>query len=386
MPARKSCAVVESMTPLMQAKADDWSQPILKDGLDLGGHDRVLVFAPHPDDESIACGGLLQVARAAGAAVRVIVLTDGDNNPWPQRWIERRWRIGPAERARWGARRREEARAAMRVLDIAEADACFLGLPDLGLTDVLMRADPQIVESLRGHIDEFVPTWLVLPALSDRHPDHSATHILARLALARCQASAPQLLTFAVHGQMPTQGGVAVGLSEAQRSIKQAAILAHASQMRLSQRRFLRYAGLSESYQVVPDAHLDDPQHPLHAGVDAGGILRARIDLRRWNAGLRNQVLFCAIESQSQGSVRWLIRLDMHSPQVNVRDGAAGTVVEQATSQRSATELTMSIPLSDLGVLGHGYVKLAPARPGWRVFDRFGWQAIAFPEPGAGTT
>ncbi len=373
------------MTPLMQAKADDRGQMILKDRLALGGHDRVLVFAPHPDDESIACGGLLQVARAAGAAVRVIVLTDGDNNPWPQRWIERRWRIGPAERARWGARRREEARAAMRVLDIAEADACFLGVPDLGLTDVLMRADPQIVESLRGMIDEFAPTLLVLPALSDRHPDHSATHILLRLALARCQRTAPQLLTFAVHGQMPTQGGVAVGLSEGCRSIKQAAILAHASQMRLSQRRLLRYARLSESYQV-PDAHFDDPQHPVHAGVEAGGILRVRINLRRWNAGLRNQVLFFAIEGQSRGSVRWLIRLDKHSPQVDVRDGAAGTVVAKATLQRNATKLSISILLTGLGVLGQGYVKLAPARSGWRVFDRFGWQAIAFPEPSAETT
>nr|MBP6330775.1 PIG-L family deacetylase [Dokdonella sp.] len=42
--------------------------------------DRVLVLAPHPDDEVLATGGLIQQALAAGAALRVIVATDGDNN------------------------------------------------------------------------------------------------------------------------------------------------------------------------------------------------------------------------------------------------------------------------------------------------------------------
>ena len=74
--------------------------------LQLGASDRVLVLAPHPDDESIACGGLLLAARAVGAARCVVVVTDGDNNPWPQRWIEKRWRIDARARARWGARRR----------------------------------------------------------------------------------------------------------------------------------------------------------------------------------------------------------------------------------------------------------------------------------------
>jgi LmbE family N-acetylglucosaminyl deacetylase len=359
----------------MEAEADDRREPILKERLDPGTHDRVLVFAPHPDDESIACGGLLQVAQGAGAAVRVVVLTDGDNNPWPQRWVEKRWRIGEKERARWGARRRDEARAAMRLLSVAESDTCFLGLPDLGLTDLLMRGDSQVVESLRRQIEQFAPTRLVLPALSDRHPDHSATHILSRLALALCPRAAPQLLAFAVHGEKPTQSGVAVCLSQAQRDIKQAAILAHASQMRLSQRRFLRYAGPRESYQDVPLAQADDPQHPLHARIGQDGNLQVRIDLRRWNAGLRSQVLFFAIECDLAGRLRWQIRLDSRSGGVEVRAGA-GMEPAQATLQRTPEDLSLSIPLTGLGVIRQGYAKLARSQPGWRVFDRFGWQTI----------
>ncbi len=91
--------------------------------------------------------GVLQVAKAAGAAVRVIVLTDGDNNPWPQRWVEKRWRIDAAARARWGARRREEAVAALALLELTLSDVRFLALPDTGITDLLMRDEPRSFRS-----------------------------------------------------------------------------------------------------------------------------------------------------------------------------------------------------------------------------------------------
>src|SRR5262249_9852030 len=48
----------------------------------LSANERLLVFAPHPDDDVLACGGLLQRAAAALAAVGVVFVTDGENNPW----------------------------------------------------------------------------------------------------------------------------------------------------------------------------------------------------------------------------------------------------------------------------------------------------------------
>jgi len=42
---------------------------------------RLLIFAPHPDDEVIAAGGLIQQAREAGGTVRVVYITSGDSYP-----------------------------------------------------------------------------------------------------------------------------------------------------------------------------------------------------------------------------------------------------------------------------------------------------------------
>lgn len=343
--------------------------------LQVGAQDRVLVIAPHPDDESIATGGLLQAVRAAGAALRLVVLTDGDNNPWPQRWIEKRWHIGAPERARWGARRREEAHAALRVLDIAAADARFLGLPDLGLMDLLMRADAALMASLRALIEEFAPTLLVFPAANDRHPDHNAAHVLMRCALARCAGAAPRLLTFAVHSASPAPGHVAVDLGAQQRGVKQAAILAHATQMQFSRRRFLAFASERENYQCAAPVADADAVHPVQARLCAGR-LQARLDLAQLGAtALHANVLFVVLEHDG-GSERLLVGA-ARNEQASVLDCVSGAPRRSAQLRKTRQALEISVELPDVTALRQGHVKLARREPGWRVFDRFGWQSVA---------
>jgi len=347
----------------------------LGEQLALGAQDRVLVIAPHPDDESIATGGLLQSVRAAGAALRLLVLTDGDNNPWPQRWIEKRWRIDTAARARWGARRRAEAHAALRVLGIDAGDVRFFGLPDLGLTDLLMRADGALMTSLRGQLDEFAPTLLVFPALADRHPDHNAAHVLLRCALAR-SAIAPRLLTFAVHGASPAPGQVAVALDQQRRALKQAAILAHATQMQFSRRRFLAFAGEQENYQSAGSDVVEEAAHPLHARIVADR-LQVRLDLARLGkAPTPDDAVFVVLE-HAGGSARWLLGPGWDSTQAERRDQVSRDVLPAARLTHGPQILEISVALPPLQGLRQGYVKFARREHGWRVFDRFGWQAIA---------
>src|SRR5258705_12616807 len=93
-------------------------------------HSRLMTFAPHPDDEALACSIILQHAVRAGAAIRVVYATDGENNPWPQRALERKWRLNGTDRRRWGKLRRAEALGALQVLGVHPSDARFLALPD----------------------------------------------------------------------------------------------------------------------------------------------------------------------------------------------------------------------------------------------------------------
>jgi LmbE family N-acetylglucosaminyl deacetylase len=101
--------------------------------------DKVLVVAPHPDDESLGAGGLLQRIFAQRIPVRILFATNGENNPWAQRFWESRWQIGPNERVRWGQRRRQETLNAISTLGGKPDCARFLNLPDLGTTNLLMQ-------------------------------------------------------------------------------------------------------------------------------------------------------------------------------------------------------------------------------------------------------
>jgi len=208
--------------------------------------DRLVVFAPHPDDETLATGELIQAARAAGACVRVVFATDGDNNPWPQRWLERRLRIGPVERQRWGARRRREAAHALAVLGVDDTGSIrFLGWPDQGLTDALMRDDA--VAELVGILSSFAPTHLAMPTLADRHPDHSALRVMLDLALLRTDLDCIRL-GYVVHRAVGNAMDASPEPARQQR--KQAAMAAYVSQMSLSARRLRELAARDETFDI----------------------------------------------------------------------------------------------------------------------------------------
>jgi LmbE family N-acetylglucosaminyl deacetylase len=226
--------------------------------------DRLLVFAPHPDDETIATGELIQLARASDANVRVVFATNGDNNPWPQRWCERRLHIGPAERERWGRRRRGEAAAALARLGIAFDAVRFLGWPDLGLTEKLER-DDATVDALRDEIKAFAPTHVAMPSLRDRHPDHGALRVMLELALAKARATCARL-SYVVHGRDADADAVRLAGDPERHARKREALMAHTSQISLSKSRLLRWADQPESFEPAEAGG-------SIAGASSGGIV-----------------------------------------------------------------------------------------------------------------
>ena len=166
---------------------------------------RLMLIAPHPDDETLGCSVILQKAVRAGAAVRVVYITDGDDNLWPQRLIERKWRITAADRERWGKLRRAEALAALRVLDVDLAEVQFLALPDQRLTELLLRDCDGVLAQIAAVIDDWRPTDLLAPSLFDTHPDHSAVAVMMRLVFSGFldDASEISLWNYLVHGKSP---------------------------------------------------------------------------------------------------------------------------------------------------------------------------------------
>jgi LmbE family N-acetylglucosaminyl deacetylase len=221
-----------------------------------GPRDRLLVVAPHPDDETLACGGLIQRTRAAGGAVRVLLATGGETNPWPQRVSERRWRLDADAGVRWGARRRGELLAALRVLGLDEDALVPLGLPDQGVTEHLLADATGLQARLASLMQAFAPTRVAYPHVADAHPDHSALAFVAEAAIARCVAhglALPERLVYLVHGArgMAT-APIVLRLGADEYARKREAALAHASQALFGRARLLRLASAVEGFHPPP--------------------------------------------------------------------------------------------------------------------------------------
>jgi LmbE family N-acetylglucosaminyl deacetylase len=190
---------------------------------------RVLVIAPHPDDDAIGCGGTLTRLAARGARIAVTYVTDGSASHVKSK------RFPPAvlRDVREG-----EARAALRVLGVRGRPQ-FLRAPDSGLADVAGTERERIVRALAGRIVSLRARVIFWPWPRDPHPDHVATAQLAREALAACGRHADVYfyrVWLPVRGVADDRPGAAeaeaidVVLDLAEIAAKRAAILAHRSQ------------------------------------------------------------------------------------------------------------------------------------------------------------
>lgn len=229
--------------------------------------DRTLIIAPHPDDESIAAGGLLQRAVAAGGEVRIVFVTDGDNNPWPLRYLKKKLRISDADHAEWGALRRQESQRALAKLGVPPGSTIFLGFPDRLLTKMARAGDLRAREALGAAIDEFAPTLLVVPSAFDLHADHRAISWLAHAA-----SSGQCIVTYVIHGGAPQDRlSFRLELTGEEAARKREAIECHQSQLVLSRKRFLSYAG---SVELFYEAEF--------------GIVRIDSRLRDWSDAMKH--------------------------------------------------------------------------------------------------
>ncbi len=198
-------------------------------------HTRLMVFAPHPDDETLGAGGLIQRVLAGGGKVQVVFVTNGDGYVDGVRVEAHRAKTHASDFVEYGERRHDEALRAVQGIGLSASDVVFLGFPDDGIDDLWAAhwsddkpyvspytrfAHPPYKDSLSRRVEyagtdlkeeitrtlrTFKPTWVVLPDPRDRHPDHCTTGVFVLDAL-RALRQEPgdwfdrtQALTYLVH-------------------------------------------------------------------------------------------------------------------------------------------------------------------------------------------
>jgi LmbE family N-acetylglucosaminyl deacetylase len=139
----------------------------------------VVAVSPHPDDETIACGGTLALHASAGDRVTAIFVTDGRRS--------RAFGLGPEEMAR---RRRSEADAAARALGIR---ALWLGFPEGAWTpqELIAAATPPLAAA----------DLVYAPSLVDFHPEH--LRVASTLAQLLGRGAAPRARVRVYQTQVP---------------------------------------------------------------------------------------------------------------------------------------------------------------------------------------
>jgi LmbE family N-acetylglucosaminyl deacetylase len=189
---------------------------------DFNKDDRVLILAPHPDDESIASAGVIQRALAAGAQVKTVCYTNGDNNELAFIVYEKRLTFRKGEFLHMGTVRAKETMAACRFLGMGEHNINYMGYPDFGTMEILTKywdtnrpfrsmfprvqkvsyqnamsiGAPYIGESILRDIKTiltaFKPTRIFVSHPADTNRDHQSLYLFLHIALWDLQGSIPQ--------------------------------------------------------------------------------------------------------------------------------------------------------------------------------------------------
>ncbi len=144
---------------------------------------RALVLSPHPDDESIGCGGTIGLMKAAGATVDVLFMTSGEaGHPEPPK----------AELAKaFLEQRKKEAASACGVLGV---DNIFF----LEGRDGELNLQASLAMPLARQIDLGKYDVIFCPWPYDSHSDHEATYRLFRAAMLKCVESIKQVWLYEV--------------------------------------------------------------------------------------------------------------------------------------------------------------------------------------------
>jgi len=208
--------------------------PQLKASLAVDADTRLLIFAPHPDDEVLVAGGLIQQVREAAGTVHVVYITSGDAYTQSVKIEEHVANPTTTDYRDYGQQRESEARMAMRILGVGAWSLTFLGFPNAGLNRLMStywserhtayrspftrRQRPaqserfipdteyrgeDLTQELAEIIGDFRPSLILVPRAEEQNGDHCATWFFVADALGDVTRVQPRfrtdLVTYIVH-------------------------------------------------------------------------------------------------------------------------------------------------------------------------------------------
>jgi LmbE family N-acetylglucosaminyl deacetylase len=257
----------------------------------------LLVVAPHPDDETLCCAGVIQRVLSAGGRASVVWLTSGDGSQLGELIIEKSLFGNPQKMRAYGERRMREARAATAALGVPASGQFFLGYPDGAVLELLsdyrtrpyrsrftaaaavpyetalFPRHPYTGESLERDfaavLERVRPTLLLAPSPLDSHADH---HAAGLLTIAATRATPISVRYWIVHGGegWPSPRGLMPGvpltpaprgatlepgafaLSPREEDGKLAALRAYQTQLQVTEAFLLAFVRTTELFSVQP--------------------------------------------------------------------------------------------------------------------------------------
>lgn len=140
-------------------------------------HKSAVVFAPHQDDETLGCGGVIALKRQQGIPVKVVFLTDGRHcyfgAPVPV----------PISTEALIQQRQNEALTALKTLGVEAADVIFLTHQDSALGLLQGEQRQAAVRELQDLLNQLRPQEVYVPYFNDMHSDHIGTYDLVKEAI-----------------------------------------------------------------------------------------------------------------------------------------------------------------------------------------------------------
>jgi LmbE family N-acetylglucosaminyl deacetylase len=201
--------------------------------LPLDGIRKILILAPHCDDETLGAGGLIQAAVQSGIETRVVIATNGDGYRFATTEEFRKFYPTAKDYIHMGEVRQQESLSALAKLGVSPDHVYFLSYPDRGTAALLERnwsssspytssysqvsrspyprtyhpdsvyAGEDYLADVESILKDYHPDLVVFPNGEDVHPDHWGLGAFARLALEEVRHGEPgylpKQLTYLVH-------------------------------------------------------------------------------------------------------------------------------------------------------------------------------------------